>query len=538
MDFRILVTIVRGNLKMNMKLLNVSVLCAFLLTLLVVSSAYAQMNRGEGMGSGMGPMMQGYGFEQYDSRFEGFGSKTFKEVSDTFGVPVENAISDLGLPEDMDTQLTILEIGEQYGVSGQEIASYMVMNMTRMHASLSARNRLLMRQQAIQTMRRGTVQGMFFMRQGSLAYGNFTTFDFNESGVIENFAADGDLIFDSVTVSDFEHLDEQITGATAFYQGVDSQIFLQDSPMGIFQIRAFANKTVTFNLADGAKASREKELANISENIVPIKITKNNFEGYLVIFMNPLSADPEKTLKGLDVEILGNKVTFNLVKNSVLMFRANSIPHAFMQTRYKNSSEYAHMHQVLSREIATGRVGAEIAFRNGTDQVSVVNYVPINLHVRDRDRNRIVLGIESESQEGRVITINVDNETIDLSKPERIMLRYDGIMIEEAASIDELFTGGDDPLYYLLEENGTATMSVYIPKFSEHEIIIELAPEGKENISEIEEETETEETEEETETEETKAKNESTEPAKSIPAFGFGLVTGGLAAAYRLKRRR
>ena len=532
---------------MNRKRLDVSILCAFFIFLLVVSPAYAQMNKGGGMGSGMGPMMQGYGFEQYDSRFEGFGSNTFKEVSDTFGVPVENAISDLGLPEDMDTQLTILEIEEQYGVSGQKIASYMVMNMTRMHTSLNAKNRLLMRQQAIQTMRRGTGQGMFFMRQGRLAYGNFTTFNFNESGVIENFAAGGDLIFDSVTVSDFEYLDEQITGATAFYQGVDSQIFLQDSPMGIFQIRAFANKTVTFDLADGVKANQEKELANVSENMVPIKVTKDNFEGYLVIFMNPLSADPEKTLKGLDVEVSDNKVTFNLVKNSVLMFRANSMPHAFMQTQYKNSPEHTHMHQVLSREIATGRVGAEIVFRNGTDHESIMNYVPINLHVRDRDRNRIVLGIESESQEGKVITINVDNETIDLSKPERIRLRYDGTVVEEATSIDELFTGGGNPLYYLLEENGTAIMAVYIPKFSEHEIVIDLVPEGKENISETEEETEVEETEEETEieeteeeteTEETKAKNESTEPAKSTPAFEFGLAAAGLATACGLRHRR
>ena len=342
-------------------------LCVFFIVLIVVSPAYAQMNKGGNRDSGIGPTMQEYSFEQYDSRFESFGSKTFKEVSDTFGVSVEGAISDLGLPEDMDTQLTILKIEEQYRVSGQEIASYMVMNM-QMHTSLNDRNRLLMRQQAIQTMRMGIGQRMFFMRQGSLAYGNFTTFNLNKSGVIENFAAGGDLIFDSVTVSDFGYLDEQISGATAFYQGVDSQIFLQDSPMGIFQIRAFANKTVTFDLADGVKASQEKDLTNYSENIVPIKITKNNFEGYLVTFMNPLSADPEKTLKGLDVKISDNKTTFNLVKNSVLMFRANSMPCAFTQAQYKNSPEFTRMHQVLSREISTGMVGAEIAFRNGTDQ--------------------------------------------------------------------------------------------------------------------------------------------------------------------------
>ncbi len=153
-----------------------------------------------------------------------------REVSDTFGVPVEDAISDLGLPEDIGTQLTVLGIEEQYGISGQEIASYMVMNMHRMHSSLNPSERLLMRQQAIQAMRAGAGQGIYFIQQGSFAYGTFTTFNFNESGVIESFAAGGDPIFDSVTVSDFDYLDGKITAATAFYQGVDSQVLLQDSP--------------------------------------------------------------------------------------------------------------------------------------------------------------------------------------------------------------------------------------------------------------------------------------------------------------------
>ncbi|MFZ2497441.1 hypothetical protein [Methanosarcina sp.] len=515
---------------MKMKLLHVSILYVFFFTLLVVSPAYAQMSKGEGSGSGKGPMMQRYGFEQYDSRFEGFGSKTFKAVSDTFGVSVEDAISDLGLPEDMDTQLTILDIEEQYGVSGQEIASYMVMNMHQMHTSLNEGKRLLMRQQAIRTIRTGNGQGMFFIRQGSLAYGNFTTFNFNESGGIENFAADGDIIFDSVTVSDFEYLDEQVTGASAFYQGVDSQILLQDSPMGIIQIRALDNKTVTFYLAEGVKASREKELANFSESIIPIKITRNNLEGYLVIFMNPLSADPQKNLDGLDVKVSDNKITFNLVKNSVLMFRVNSMPNVFMQTQYKNSPENTHMHQVLSREIVAGRVGAEIVFRNGKGKESIVNYVPLKLHVKDRDEDRIVLGIVSESQEGGVITINVDNETLDFSRPERLLLRCNGTVIEEAASIDELFTGGDKSLYYILEENGASTIAVYIPQFSEKEIVIDLEPEGEENILETEEEAAT--------TEETEAKNESTTPTRSTPAFEFGIAAAGLVTAYGLKQRQ
>lgn len=538
---------------MRIKRLDVSLLCTFLFAVLIALPTHAQMGPGGGPGAGMGSgRMQGYGFAQYDSRFDGFGSMTFEEVSDTFGVQVEDAISDLELPEDMDTQLTVLEIEGRYGVSGQEIASYMVMNMQQMHASLNLRERLLMRQQAIQAMRAGRGNGIYFMRQGNFACGNFTTFNFNENGAIENFAVGGNLLFDSVDISDFEYLDEQITETTAFYQGVDSQVLIQDSPMGIFQVRAFANKTVTYNLADGVKASLEKNIASGLENAVPIKITANNFEGYLVFFRNPLAENPERPINGTEAEISGDKITVNLVEDSVVMFRASPMQPSLMQTGYRYGSNYTYMHQVLNREIATGRFGAEIAFRAGSDHVSVTNYAPVSLKVRERDRDRIVLGVESKLSDGRVISINVDNETINLTNPERLRIRYDGTIIEEADSIDELFAGGNRPLCYRLAENGTVSIAVYIPQFSEHEIIIDLVPEGGEVSVDVSETGEMSPDEDEStgadeeinesdegvpETGGPKAQNEKGD-VESSPAFELGFAVAGLAAAYVLRHRK
>jgi len=82
--------------------------------------------------------------------------------------------------------------------------------------------------------------------------------------------------------------------------------------------------------------------------------------------------------------------------------------------------------------------------------------------------------------------------------------------------------------YYLLEENGTATMAIYIPCFSENEIVIDLVPEGKENLPKNEEVPEVEQfgTEEEN----------STKP-ESTPALKLGLTIADLAIAHRLRRR-
>jgi MAST domain-containing protein len=539
-------------IKMKMKSLDLSVLCVLLIVVLGSLPALAQMGQGgnvngmgqggnvngmgqggnvNSMGQGMGPgtgqgMMNGYGFDQYDSRFAGFGSMTFGEVCNNFGVPVETALSDLNLPENMDTNLTILEVEEQYGVTGQEIASYMVTNMRQMPASFNARQQLLMRQQAIQNMR-GMGQGMYFMRQGRFAYGNYTTFSFDtDTGEISNFAVSGDQIFDSITVSDFAFKEEQVAGAAAIYYGENSRILLHDNPMGTMQVMAFANKTIVFNLSEGVEANVNTELSNELGNAIIVNITKDNFEGSLIVFKNYLAtATGEEPLEGLDAGVSGDRVTVTLVNNSVVVFRANPMDPALMQTGYNYGSHVAYMNQALDREIARGMVGAEIAMRAGGNNSSIVNYTPMGLQIKERDRDRIVLGVESNISQGRVITVTVDNETINLTNPDRLRLRIDGNAIERAANIDELFAGGTRPLCYLVQENETATMAVYIPQFSEHEIVIDLEPEAGEEMTG--EETGEVAGEDATETE-----------ATSTPAFEFGLAVAVLASAYGLKRRR
>lgn len=554
--------------KLKMKSLDLCVFCVLLIVILGVSPALAQKGQGgnisgmgqgmgsgtgqgmgPGMGQGMGPgtgpgtgqgmgpgtgqrmgqgMMNGYGFDKYDGRFAGFGSMTFGEVCNNFGVPVETAISDLNLPENMDTNLTVLEVEEQYGVSGQEIASYMVTNMQQMPTSLNARQRLLMRQQAIQNMR-VMGQGMYFMHRGRFAYGNYTTFIFDaNAGEVSNFAVNGDQIFDSVTVSDFAFKNEQVAGAAAIYNGKDSRILLHDNPMGVMQVMAFANKTVVFNLSEEVKANMDTELSNDLGDTIIVNITQNNFEGSLIVFKNYLAtATGDKPLEGLNVKVSGDRVTVTLVNNSVVMFRATPMDPALMQTGYSYGPHVAYMNQVVDREIARGMVGAEIALRAGGNNSSVVNYTPMGVQIRERDRDRIVLGVESNISQGRAITVTVDNETINLTNPDRLRLRIDGNVIERAKNIDELFAGGNRSLCYLVQENETATMAVYVPQFSEHEIVIDLEPEAGEGVAG--EEVAGEETEEEGATE---------AQSKPTPAFEFGLGVTVLASAYRLRCRK
>ncbi|MGP8330551.1 MAG: MAST domain-containing protein, partial [Methanosarcinaceae archaeon] len=480
-----------------------------------------------GAGAGMesenirGGMMRADDFGQVDSRFIGFTENTFTQVCSAFGVSIDGAISDLGLAADIDRGMTIGNIELQYDVKSDDIANYMVVHMRGTTTSFNARNMAEMKQQAMQGIReQKMVSGLNFMKQGSTSYGHYVTYTFNESGEIKDFALSGDAIFDSVRVSDFDYSHDRLQGAVASYVGTSSLFLLHDNPTAIMQVKALDDKTVTFNLAEGVEAEKIDDSAN---NTVSIKITKGNLEGYLILCRDFLADDMDVSITNANVDITDSIITVELVKDSQVMFRATPMEPQFLQTQYQYLDHMTYMYRKINQGVALGRVGAELTIRERGNTTCLLNYTPVNLQVKEAIRNRVVIGIESEMEEGQVITINLDNETINLTRPEYIRLRYDGVALGRAANIDELFAGGNEPLCYLLQENETASMAVYIPEFSEHEIIIDL-----EEPEQAEDTTKEEKTAEDGNTAE--------EEASSTPAFGVALALATIAGAY-IRRR-
>ncbi|HJH31901.1 MAG TPA: hypothetical protein C5S50_06935 [Methanosarcinaceae archaeon] len=508
-----------------MKRIVVLLVSIALILLAITSPAFAQMGAGAGIDPGhmRGSMMHADDFGHMDSRFTGFTENTLTQTCGVFGVSIDDAISDLGLPADINRAMTIGDIELQYGVKNDDIANYMVMHMRGTTTSFNARNMVDMRQQATHAIRsQSMVHGLNFMKEGGTSYGHYVTYTFNESGEIKDFTLSGDAIFDSVIVSDFDYSYESLQGAVVHYIGTSSMFLLHDNPTATMQVKAVNNKIVTFNLAEGVEAEMMDDIAN---DTVFIKITKGNFEGYLITCRDFLAGNPD--MSGLDVDITGSTITVELVGNSQVMFRATPMEPQNLQTQYQYSQHMSYMHQMINQGIAIGRVGTELTIRDRGNTTCLLNYTPVNLRVKEAIRNHVVLGVESEWEEGQVITINLDNETIDLTRPEHIRLRYDGIALERAANIDELFEGGNRPLCYLLQENDTVSMAVYIPEFSEHEIIIDV-----EEPESTEEPTGEEDTAKETTGEQDTAEEE----ASSTPAFGAALALVTLAGAY-IRRR-
>lgn len=60
-----------------------------------------------------------------DPRFEFFGQKTLKNVSDDFGVPVKTLKEDLGLPSNLSGDTPLREL-EEYGTGPKDVEAYIV----------------------------------------------------------------------------------------------------------------------------------------------------------------------------------------------------------------------------------------------------------------------------------------------------------------------------------------------------------------------------------------------------------------------------
>ncbi|MCL7410404.1 MAG: hypothetical protein M8350_01125 [Methanosarcinaceae archaeon] len=499
----------------------VLVVSTMLFLLAINTLAFAQMDGGRMMDEDdptptlydEREMMRANDFGNMDNRFLGFTENTLIQTCNTFGVSADDAISDLGLPTNINREMMIGDIELQYGVKSDDIANYMVMHMSRTTSSFNARNMVEMRQQAMQGVRsQRMVYGLQFMNEGGTSYGHYVTYTFDESGEIRDFAISGDAIFDSAKVSDFDYSYESLQGAIARYVGTSSMFLLHDNPTATLQVKAMADKTVTFDLAEGVEAEMIEDSAN---NTTSIKITKNNFEGYLIICRDFLAQNTD--MSGLDADITDGTITVKLVENSQVMFRATPMEPQYFQTQYQYSRDVSYMHQIMNQEVARGRVGAELTIRDRGNTSCLLNHTPVNLQIREAIQNRVVLRVESEMKEGQVVTINLDGETIDLNNPDRIRLRYDGVALERARNIDELFAGGNRPLCYLLQDNDTVSMAVYIPEFSEHEIIIDV-----EEVETVDEQPEEEEPIE--------------DEAAPTPGFGVALALATLAGAH-IKRR-
>ncbi len=215
------------------------------------------------------------------------------------------------------------------------------------------------------------MMGMGFIQSEGNSYGNYVTFSVdNNTGAVMDYGISGVTIFDSIKVVNFNFKDSTTMGALTKITNKDGSVVIQlhDNPAAVINIMTKSATTITFDLADNVKASKE-------ENIVKIE------DGNLTAFITSTNAT--------SINIAGSEIRIESSRGNAI-FRAAPV----------NMPMYA-MHQNFVGEMMKNRVGAE-AFVGTSDKYSIVNYSEnMNVNIKSMDRNRMRMTINS-----RILLVN------------------------------------------------------------------------------------------------------------------------------------
>jgi hypothetical protein len=134
--------------------------------------------------------------------------------------------------------------------------------------------------------------------------------------------------------------------------------------------------------------------------------------------------------------------------------------------------------EMVQNKIFEGRIIAEISVvLNETYMYNWVCYQQgaRNVNISSMKRNMMELHIQAEFNEGKIIIINIDNETVKTSKPEEITVTFDGTKVKQSTSAEALLSlpsTEQSPSYWLTSGDEGLQMLFYIPHFSDHVIAI------------------------------------------------------------------
>ncbi|MFO7966625.1 MAG: hypothetical protein R6U44_03395 [Archaeoglobaceae archaeon] len=331
------------------------------------------------------------------------------------------------------------------------------------------------------------MRGMGFMHSAGNAYGIYVTFNITDEGDVLYYTVASDSLF-NITFDPFDFQSQTVRGRSSVTTlvGDNALVQLHDNPAGVINILPEEDITITFELADYVSVSQEDEY---------IQLESENVTGYVI------------GVGDIEFSLTDDELNIQAGPDSTVIFRAPPV---------NVPATYGFMHQGFAQGIAQNRIGMEVAFGDN-ETYDVVNYSRnMHLEVQEIMEERIRMQVDSTDPEGRVMSINLDNTSLELRERQRLRIHFDEQplnCIEDPEAVLNS-TGTGQPLCWVSPvQNRSATCLMYIPNFSVH--TIELTTE------------EEMETPAETATTIPTAAEAPTTEAPGIPGFE---IAGGIAA--------
>jgi hypothetical protein len=345
-----------------------------------------------------------------------------------------------------------------------------------------------------QTMEHMLSEGMkhgFFGRfnySGGVMNGRFVAFDLNESdGMIKNFSmksANGPItVFDEVVIDGFAPTNISVHGSVMFIRNGTMQIVIHDNPTGMLHIISNRTVSVSFKLADGLQATKvvssfhndddlnldtdvddhnetsESENVIASDDMTGVIISGNGLLAFLATDQADLTMDS------------GGSGTFvnTTINNDHLIFRAMPV-----FSKHHRLHDEAVMNAIEQRRVVSETY---IIVHNGSAYVETMEYErSFTMTVKEAQKGHLLLQVSSETHSGRVVIINVDQQTLDVLK-DQLNVKLDGAGVRSTTNpLEVLYATGSTPsdaVYCVTESNNSAQLMIYVPSFSVHSISVE-----------------------------------------------------------------
>ncbi|MDO8728200.1 MAG: hypothetical protein Q7J35_19270 [Candidatus Methanoperedens sp.] len=309
----------------------------------------------------------------------------------------------------------------------------------------------MMRGKAKDMMTRGSemrsvqdMKGMGFMHSQGSNYGNFVTFSVNNTtGEVVDYGIMGITIFDSIKVAGLDFKDSNTMGALTriSYKNDSVVIQLHDNPAAVINIKTKVATTITFELAEGVRASKDG-------NIIKIE------DGNLTAFIGSTNET--------SINIVGGEVRIESSKGNAI-FRAVPV-----------NMPMDGMHQKFMGEMMKNRAGAEVSI-GLSDKYSIVNYSEnMNLMIRSIGNNRMKMVINSSDPSGKFIMMNMDNSSMMWSQGQKIRLYIDNMPMRQVMTSDELYNAKESSFWLSMSGKRMQAL-MYISNFSERivDVVVE-----------------------------------------------------------------
>ncbi|WP_052309851.1 hypothetical protein [Aciduliprofundum sp. MAR08-339] len=309
-----------------------------------------------------------------------------------------------------------------------------------------------------------------FQYNNGMVVGKYVNFTVNpRTGEISDYSVNNVTVFTSIDYKNGGMGKIRVSGAKFFYLGAWEHLnwseknlnggwrLIQalDTPVGILHILTHGSDVITYTLAPGINATLENSTVVLSGKVSAYIFVSNG-----------------------NVSVGENRITVTTGSYMDSHGRRHSTTSVlFMEPRNLNIP--GEMKKMLMREFERGKIGGEMYIN--AHSAEFVNYTSgLEAKLAMRERNHIRIDISAEGVNGsRVIMINIENGTLNLTAHHKLVVKFDGKVINETTP-QELFNGGYEAKYSVVEDNGTMTLLLYVPHFSEHTLDVESEPVSEE----------------------------------------------------------